>query len=146
LKPGDISIQNISIQKVGMADTFARRIQAYPRDWHFFLAEVRGHRGGRGVAAVVRMVEFALARLLRRVGRLTGPQLPRLAAPTLGPVRVVNVLPKHLEVLLQDALSKPGLGGQGGDPVPGTPGTPVPAGQLALPKGIKWEAEQPFQG
>lgn len=60
----------ISILKVGMAGTFARRMKdrqyvdwnrQYP-DLRFYLAEVRGNRGNRGIGGVVQMVEFALAR------------------------------------------------------------------------------------
>jgi hypothetical protein len=141
----------ISVLKVGMASTFARRMKdrqyvawsrQYP-DLRFFLAEVRGNRGNRGIGGVVQMVEFALARLLRRAGQLKGPQLPFSPATTRGAVRVVNVLPKALEAHLQPALFNP-LPVEGGQAL--SPGTQITSGQLALPAGFRWEAEQPFRG
>jgi hypothetical protein len=141
---------NISILKVGMTDTFARRMKdpeyvawsrQYP-DLRFYLAEVRGNRGNRGVAGVVRMVEFALARLLRRAGQLKGTKLPFVPAATRGAIKIINVLPKALEVQLQSALFTPAAGA-GGQPL--SPGTQVTPGQLVLPAGFKWEAEQPLR-
>lgn len=135
----------IQLLKVGMASTFARRMKdrqyiemnsRYGANLRFFLAEVRGTRGSRGIGGVVRMVELALARLLRRSGELTGSQLPRVPVMTRGQVRIVNVLPQALQGLLTPALlaSK-----DRGDPFPAA--TPIQAGQLALPGRFNWEAE-----
>ena len=132
----------VSILKVGMTGTFARRMkdrqyvewnQRYP-DLRFYLAEVRGNRGNRGIGGVVQMVEHALARLLRRAGELKGPQLPYSPARTRGAVKITNVLPKALETLLQPALFSSRAGG---DPYTGT----LAPGQLVLPARFSWEAE-----
>jgi N-acetylmuramoyl-L-alanine amidase-like protein len=141
----------IKILKVGMADTFARRMgdklylawtKKYPH-LRFYLATVVGVRSGSGIGGVVRMVEFALVRLLRRAGELTDKQLPWVPSPTLGAVTIENVLPKGLKHLLQPALSLVSSTAGGGSKVPGTP-TP---GQLKLPvhppgkPPFYWEAE-----
>jgi hypothetical protein len=80
------------------------------------------------------MVEFALARLLRRAGPLTGSGLPRDPAPTLGAVQVRNVLPHQLGAHLSEALTQSKAGGD-------LFKAPMPPGQLVLPKGVRWEFE-----
>ena len=133
------------ILKVGMSDTFARRMndaryvawsKSHPT-LSFYLAKVHGHRGKQGVAGVVRMVEYALARLLRRADELKGPQLPNQPSAARGAVQITNVLPPALIALLPDALTlkQPKAGGS---PFAGT----MPPRQLALPKDFKWEFEQ----
>jgi len=135
----------IKILKVGMADTFARRMgdakyvewgKTYP-GLRFYLAEVRGNRGNRGTGGVVRMVEHALARLLRRAGELTGNQLPRLPVLTKGAIKVTNVLPTSLIHLLTPALR---TSKDKGDPFPAS--STITPGQLTLPANFNWEAEQ----
>jgi hypothetical protein len=132
------------ILKVGMASTFARRMadkeyvemkRQHPT-LSFYLAEVRGNRSNRGIGGVVRMVELALARLLRRADALHGPGLPNAPTPVRRSVRIVNVLPQALESLLADALTKSKAGGSV------FKGTPTP-GQLVLQAPFTWEAE-PF--
>ena len=127
--------------KVGMADSFARRmrdkeylalVQKQP-GLSFFLARVQGHRGRQGVAGVVRMVELALARLLRRAGVLSGRQLPYLPTQTLGRVQIENVLPPQLRSLLPAALTQTKIDAK--------PFAPMPPGQLVLPRGVTWEFE-----
>lgn len=130
------------ILKVGMSDTFARRMgdaehialnRAHPK-LQYYLAKVHGHRGPHGVAGVVRMVELALARLLRRSDDLTDAQLPYKPSPTLGPVKIVNVLPPALKASMSLALRR--------TPIDPKDFDPMPPGQLVLPKGIRWEFEQ----
>lgn len=131
-----------TILKVGMAGTFARRMgdkeyiemkRRHPK-LSFYLAEVRGNRSNRGVAGVVRMVELALARLLRRAGALHGPGLPNAPTPVRRSVRIVNVLPKALESLLAPALTQSKAGGSL------FTGAPT-AGQLVLQAPFSWETE-----
>lgn len=132
----------IKILKVGMADTFARRIRnkeyktmnaAHP-GLSFYLARVYGQRDKYGVAGVVRMVEYALARLLRRAGELTGPPLPYVPSKTRGRVEITNVLPKQLRALLAPALKQSQSGGKRID-------DKMPSGQLVLPENTRWEFE-----
>lgn len=129
--------------KVGLSDTFARRMRdakyvAWSRSHpglSFYLAQVHGQRDKYGVAGVVRMVEYALARLLRRAGELAGPQLPNQPAAARGPVQIGNILPAGLQALLAPALGQSRAGGSNF-------GGSMPPGQLALPAGFRWEAEQ----
>ncbi|WP_377155429.1 N-acetylmuramoyl-L-alanine amidase [Roseateles sp. UC29_93] len=130
------------ILKVGMSDTFARRMgdpahialnRAHPK-LQYYLAKVHGHRGAHGVAGVVRMVELALARLLRRSDDLTDAQLPFKPSMTRGPVKIVNVLPPQLQTAMTRALRK--------TPIDPKPFDPMPPGQLVLPRGVRWEFEQ----
>ena len=140
----------IKILKVGMADTFARRMgdelylvwaKKYPH-LRFYLATVIGVRGNNGIGGVVRMIEFALVRLLRRAGVLPNKQLPWEPSPTLGAVTIKNVLPPGISQLLGtgdllgDGLTLKDVKA-GGNPA----GLPVTPGQLSLPKGFRWEAE-----
>jgi hypothetical protein len=141
----------IKILKVGMTSTFARRMgdkkyiewdKQYP-GLRFYLAEVRGNRGNRGIGGVVRMVEHALARLLRRTGELTGSQLPKVPVVTKGAIKITNVLPDALVGQLTKALRTPlpkEDGKPGGMVYTGT----ITPGQLALPIKFNWEAEQAF--
>jgi hypothetical protein len=87
------------------------------------------------VAGVVRMVEFALARLLQRAGELNTRQLPNQPAAARGPVQITNPLPLALQALMTPALQPSRAGGA---PFVGT----MPPGQLALKTGFRWEAEQ----
>ncbi|MDM0112021.1 peptidoglycan recognition family protein [Variovorax sp. J22R133] len=136
----------IKILKVGMTGTFARRMadKKYV-DWdkqpglRFYLAEVRGNRHNRGIGGVVRMVEFALARLLRRAGELTGKELPKNPSVTKGAVKITNILPDALVHLLDPGLRKP-VPAEGGTAYTGT----ITPGQLTLPVDFNWEAEQAF--
>jgi hypothetical protein len=140
----------ISILKVGHTGTFARRMtdrqyvelnRQHPRDLHFYLAEVRGTRGAKGIGGVVQMVELALARLLRRSGHLTGRQLPRAPVTTSGPVRIANVLPPRLPGLLKADLLTTALRASKdqGDAFPSA--STIAPGRLELPSNFKWEAE-----
>jgi hypothetical protein len=141
----------ITILKVGLTGTFARRMKdrqyvdlynQHKRNLHFYLAEVRGVRGMRGIGGVVQMVELALARLLRRSGDLTGNQLPKVPVTTRGAVKIINVLPPTLAGLLKSDPLTTALrtSKDQGDPFPST--STIAPGQLALPSGFKWEAEQ----
>lgn len=133
------------IVRVGMSDSFADRLrrpthQALERNHKnlkYYLAKVHGHRGKQGVAGVVRMVEFAIARLMRRAGELTGNDYPFVPSPTRGAIKITNVLPPALMASLAPALV-PARASAGGTPVAG----PMPPGQLVLPQGIRWEFEQ----
>jgi hypothetical protein len=131
------------ILKVGMSDTFARRMRdAKYVAWNrshpglsFYLAQVHGQRDRYGVAGVTRMVEYALARLLRRAGELTGPQLPNQPSAARGAVQIANILPTALQALLAPALRQSRAGGSAFN-------GSMAAGQLALPTGFRWEAER----
>lgn len=101
----------------------------------FFLAEVHGNRGNRGIGGVVEMVEFALTRLLLKAGYplpektfLLHSKLLRVSARALGDVSVTNVLPP---ALLKAQLRLP---------------PEVTSGNLMLKAGSQWEAEQFPQG
>lgn len=130
------------VLKVGMSDTFARRmgdaehvaLERSNPSLRYYLAKVHGHRGPHGVAGVVRMVELALARLLRRSGDLTGVQLPFTPSLTRGPVKIVNALPSDLKDQLAAALKAA--------PLPPSGFGAMPPGQLVLPRGVSWEFEQ----
>jgi hypothetical protein len=100
----------------------------------FYLAQVNGQRGRYGVAGVVRMVEFALARLLQRAGELNTRQLPNRPSAARGAVQITNPLPSALRALLTPALQHSKAGGA---PFTGA----MPSGQLALKTGFRWEAE-----
>jgi hypothetical protein len=133
-----------TIKRVGMSDTFARRMRDEKHQTlatnhpglRYYLAKVRGYRGKHGVAGVVRMVELALARLLRRAGVLTGPDLPNKPTTTRGAVEIRGVLPPQLQTLLAPALAlkQPLAGGKAVT-------DPMPPGQLKLKRGTTWEFE-----
>lgn len=130
-----------TILKVGMSDTFGRRmgdkehvdLERDHKALRYYLAKVRGHRGAQGVAGVVRMVELALVRLMHRAGKLGDKDLPYKLTPTLGAIRIKQVLPPDLADLMSVAVTKTAI-----DP---KVRLPMPAGQLVLPKGVTWEFE-----
>lgn len=133
------------IVRVGMSDNFGQRMnQSKHRELdkpganlHYFLAKVHGHRGPHGVAGVVRMVEFAISRLLRRAGQLDNKDYPFLPSPTRGAIQIANVLPPELMEHLAPALTlkAPKAGGR-----PVATAQPRP-GQLSLATTDLWEFE-----
>lgn len=116
----------------------------------FYLATYKGSRGSAGGGGVLEMIEKTIARLLYRAGKgLPEDFKPFIGTPVLGNVKIRNILPLPLYVLLPAAYTASGKDKKGRDIPPRTRKSPLPTtpGLLSLTPHTypKWEVATAFE-